>query len=58
MQKMSKVGGVRVSSLGTHRDASVSSLSSSELSDRPHPHAQKAPQDFIPHHESSVELRL
>ena len=28
MQKMSKVGGVQVSSLGTHRDASVSSLSS------------------------------
>lgn len=42
-QKMSKVGGVHVSSLGTHRDASVSSLSSSEPSDHPPTPRPKGP---------------
>ena len=54
MQKMSKGGGV--SSLGTHRDASspLCPLLSSQIIPCP----AAGPQHLIPHHESSLELRL
>ena len=59
MQKMSKVGRVRVSSPGAHRDASVSSLLHFQTLRRPPPHtaAPHAP-SLTPHHESSLELRF
>lgn len=59
IQKMSKVGGVRVSSPGTHRDASVSSLLLFQTLRQPPPHTV-APhtQHLTPHHESSLELRF